>query len=284
MTKCGLVLEGGAMRGLFTAGALDVMLENGIAFDGAVGVSAGAVFGCNFKSKQAGRVLRYNLRFCKDPRFCSFRSLVKTGDLFGRQLCYHDIPYHLDPFDAEAYRQNPMEFYVVCTDVETGEAVYRRLDIGEGPDMPWFRASASMPLVSRVVETDGLRLLDGGIADSIPLAFFESIGYEKNVVILTQPEGYVKKPSKGMFLMRHALSKYPVVLRVMEKRHECYNSQRALAKEREKQGRAFVLCPQEKLCVSRVEHDPEKLRRAYDAGRAEAERRLAEMKAFLAAE
>lgn len=279
--KTGLVMEGGAMRGLFTAGAMDVMLENGIDFDGGIGVSAGAVFGCNYKSRQIGRVLRYNLRFCHDPRYCSFRSLLKTGNLFGEQLCYHDIPEKLDPFDLETYRANPMEFYVVCTDMETGKPVYKRLDDGANADMDWFRASASMPLVSRMVEADGMKLLDGGIADSIPLKFFESLGYDRNVVILTQPKGFVKTPSRMLPLMRHALRKYPNAYRTLEKRHVEYNAAIAYIAEKENRGEAFVLRPDAPLPVGRVEHDPEKLRAAYDAGRAVAERRMGEMKAFL---
>ena len=187
--KTGLVLEGGAMRGLYTAGVLDILMENGITVDGAVGVSAGAVFGCNYKSGQIGRVLRYNLAYCRDPRYMGLRSLIRTGDLYGEQFCYHDIPDRLDPFDREAFRKNPMAFYVVCTDVHTGEAVYYRLSDGGDRDIQWMRASASMPLVSRTVQVDGYELLDGGIADSIPIAWFRSQGYTRNLVILTQPAG-----------------------------------------------------------------------------------------------
>ena len=122
--KNGLVLEGGAMRGMFTCGVTDVLLEKGVVFDGAIGVSAGAVFGCNYKSKQPGRAIRYNLRFCNDPHSASFRSLLTTGDLYGERFCYHDIPDTLDPFDRETYQKNPMEFFVVCTDVETGRPIY----------------------------------------------------------------------------------------------------------------------------------------------------------------
>ena len=125
--KTGLVLEGGAMRGLFSAGVMDVLMEHQIAFDGAIGVSAGAAFGCNYKSRQPGRVIRYNTEYARDPRYCSLRSLFKTGDLFGADFCYHELPNKLDPFDTEAFQQNPMEFYVVCTDVLTGEAVYQKM-------------------------------------------------------------------------------------------------------------------------------------------------------------
>ena len=180
--KTGLILEGGAMRGMYTAGVLDVMMENNIWVDGAVGVSAGAVFGCNYKSKQIGRTIRYNKKYGRDPRYAGFHSLLKTGDYFGTEFCYHEIPERLDPFDSETFQKNPAEFYVVGTDVTTGKAVYHKCTTGTDKDLDWFRASASMPLLSNIVEVDGYKLLDGGIADSIPLKWFRSIGYERNII------------------------------------------------------------------------------------------------------
>lgn len=278
--KRGLILEGGAMRGLFTAGVIDVMMEQGLTYDGAVGVSAGAVFGCNYKSHQPGRVLRYNLTYCKDPRYCSIRSLIKTGDLFGAQFCYRDIPNHLDPFDIAAYQKDPMDFWVVATDVTTGQPVYHNCLTGDETDLDWFRASASMPLASRIVEIDGQRLLDGGIADSIPLSFAEE-RYQKNVVVLTQPLGFVKEKNKALPLMRRAFKQYPKVVEVMARRHEQYNEATAAIREKERRGALFVLRPEAPLDVGRVEHDPEKLQKAYDHGRAVAEKRLEALKEFL---
>ena len=278
--KRGLILEGGAMRGLFTAGVIDVMMEQGLTYDGAVGVSAGAVFGCNYKSHQPGRVLRYNLAYCKDPRYCSIRSLIKTGDLFGAQFCYRDIPNRLDPFDIETYQKDPMDFWVVATDVTTGQPVYHNCLSGDETDLDWFRASASMPLASRIVEIEGQRLLDGGIADSIPLAFAQE-HYQKNVVVLTQPLGFVKEKNKALPLMRRAFKQYPKVVEVMARRHEQYNEVTAAIREKERQGELFVLRPEAPLNVGRVEHDPEKLQKAYDHGRAVAEKRLAALKEFL---
>jgi len=279
--KTGLVLEGGAMRGLFSAGVTDVLMEEGITFDGAIGVSAGAAFGCNVKSSQIGRALRYNTTYCNDPRYCSFRSLLKTGDLYGAEFCYSTIPYQLDPFDVEAYNRNPMDFYVVCTDVETGEAVYHNCPESNLESMQWFRASASMPLVSRIVEVGGYRLLDGGIADSIPLEAFEKLGYERNLVILTQPEGYVKKPNKAMPLMRLALGKYPKLLRTMANRHTIYNQQLAYAETQQAAGAALILRPEAPLDMSRTEHDADKLRAAYRHGQDVARKNLATIRAFL---
>lgn len=280
--KKGLVLEGGAMRGLFSAGVMDVLMENGITFDGLVGVSAGAAFGCNVKSGQIGRVLRYNTRFCKDPRYCSIRSLIRTGDLYGADFCYHELPDRLDVFDYEAFAKNPMEFWVVCTDVDTGEAVYHRCDRGDYEELEWMRASASMPLVSRIVEVGGKRLLDGGIVDSIPLAFFKKQGYEKNLVVLTQPEGYVKKTSRAMSLMKVWMRRIPKVYEAMRLRAQRYNEQSAFVKAEEDAGNALVIRPKEPLPVSRVEHDAQKLKQAYDMGRQAASERLDEIRAFLA--
>ena len=279
--KTGLVMEGGAMRGMFTAGVLDVMMENGIDFDGAMGVSAGAVFGCNFKSKQIGRSIRYNLRFCDDPRYCSLESLMKTGDLYGVQFCYDEIPNKLDPFDVKTYRENPMPFYAVCTNVETGKAIHKRLDNGDARDMEYFRASASMPVVSRIVEVDGYKLLDGGITDSIPLLSMERRGYPRNVVILTQPLGFVKKKSGMLPLLRVTMRDYPYTIKAMEVRHIRYNRQAAYVRQQELAGSAFVIRPPHSLDISRTEHDPAELRRVYDIGRAEIESRLTEMKEFL---
>ena len=277
----GLVLEGGAMRGLFTAGVLDVMMENGLVADGTIGVSAGAVFGCNYQSGQIGRTLRYNLRFCREWRYCSLRSLLLTGDLYGAKFCYYKLPLELDLYDYEAYALNPHPFYVVCTDVETGEAVYRKCERADGEDREWFRASASMPLASRVVEVSGRKLLDGGIADSIPLKYFESIGYDRNVVVLTQPEGFVKKPSRGNALVGMLLGKYPNMVKTLKHRHEMYNEASAYIAEREKAGAAFVIRPPKALEMSRTEHDPVRLCAAYNMGREETLRRLDELKTFM---
>lgn len=279
--KRGLVMEGGAMRGLFTAGVTDVMMEAGIVFDGAIGVSAGAVFGGNYKAGQAGRVLRYNLRFCKDPRYSSLRSLIKTGDLFGADFCYREIPDHLDPFDQAAYAANSMDFFVVATDVHTGRAVYHNCLDGGREDLEWFRASASMPLASRIVSVGGYDLLDGGIADSIPLAYLEEQGYDRNVVVLTQPMGYVKTKNKAMPLLRRVYKDYPQLLDTLARRQDVYNETTAAIREKERRGEVFVIRPEAPLDIHRVEHDRERIQAVYDLGRAVMEKRLEAMKAFL---
>lgn len=278
--KKGLVLEGGAMRGLFTAGVIDVFMEQGITFDGAVGVSAGACFGCNYKSGQIGRAIRYNERFCRDKRYCSFRSLLKTGDLFGAEFCYRTIPEELDVFDVEAFHNNPMEFYLTCTDMETGEAVYKPCLPGENY-LEWMRASASMPLAARAVEIENRKYLDGGIADSIPLKKFETMGYEKNVVILTQPADYRKKKNSLMPLLSLVYKKYPDFLEALANRHNVYNDTLDYVRSQAQRGTAFVIQPSEKLPVGHIEHDKEKLRKTYILGREAAEKHLDAVLKFL---
>ncbi len=279
--KTGLILEGGAMRGLFSAGVIDIFMENGIEFDAAIGVSAGAAFGCNYKSRQIGRVIRYNKRFAKDKRFCSIRSLIKTGNLFGAEFCYHTIPEELDLFDEKAYLENPMDFYVVVTDIETGKAVYINSDEAGDDALECFRASASMPVVSKPVEIKGKKYLDGGIADSVPIQFFESIGYTKNVIILTQPADYVKKPSSVTKLIKYVLKEYPKVAETMADRHNEYNTTLKYIAEREKSGDVLVIRPEAPLDIGRVEHNPDKMQKVYDLGRAAGEKYIDAVKNFI---
>ncbi len=279
--KTALILEGGAMRGMFTCGVTDVFLENGVEFDGMAGISAGAVFGCNFKSRQPGRAIRYNMRYGRDPRYCSLRSLLKTGDLYGVDFCYHQIPDVLDPFDRAAFRENPMAFYVGATDVATGEAVYHRLDDGGDGDIRWMQASASMPLVSRPVRIDGRRLLDGGIVDAVPFAYMEKLGYDRNVAVLTQPKGYRKKPARGMMLFKLGLRRTPAVAEAMARRHERYNAQMDAIDAREAAGTLLVIRPPEPLGISRTESDPDQLERVYQLGREQGTRRLEAVRGYL---
>ena len=281
VSKKGIIMEGGAMRGMFTAGVIDVLMENSIEFDGGIGVSAGAVFGCNYKSKQIGRVIRYNTRFCKNPKYCSIRSLIKTGDLYGADFCYRRIPEELDIFDYETYKTNKMEFYVVCTDAVTGKTIYKKSETGDREEIEWMRASASMPMVSNVVKIDGYHLLDGAITDSIPLKYFESIGYNKNVVILTQPMGYVKKKISLMPLMRLSLRKYPQALKALKRRHIMYNDTIRYITEKGKAGEILVIRPEKSLGIGHVEHKSEKLIEVYEEGRRIAEKHIEEIKRFL---
>ena len=279
--KTSLIMEGGAMRGLFTCGVIDVFLENGIEFNAAAGISAGAVFGSNFKSKQNGRPLRYNLTFCDDPRYGSFRSLIKTGDLFEEELCYKLIPNELDVFDEKTYRENPMKFIVGATDIETGRCVYHNCVNGDAEDMKWFQASASMPIVSRPVKVAGMKLLDGGIADSVPYAHMMRRGYDRNVIVLTREKGYRKKKSPILPLFDVALKGYPEVKETMANRHIVYNRQMDEIDEMEKDGKVLVIRPSIPPAIGRLEKNRDELRRVYDMGRIEAEFSLEAVKEFL---
>ena len=279
--KTGLVLEGGGMRGLFTAGVIDVMMEQGIRFDGIVGVSAGATFGCNYKSHQPGRVLRYNVRFKDDPRYMGLRSLLRTGDLVGAEFSYHTMPRELDVFDAGTFNSDPTEFHVVCTDVGTGEPVYHRIDVADEEAFDWIRASASMPLVSRPVSLEGRLLLDGGISDSIPLRYFQGQGFLRNVVILTQPKGFFKRKTKLMPLFHLFMRRYPAIVRAMSRRHLMYNDELSYLAEQEQQGDILLIYPQDALPIGRTEQDEAKMRRIYAMGRQKAEEMLPQIKDFL---
>lgn len=265
--KKGLVLEGGAMRGLWTAGITDVMMEHDIWPDGLIGVSAGAAFGCNYKSRQIGRAIRYNMRFAKDSRYSGIRSLLTTGDYFNAEFDYHIVPKQYEIFDDDAFNRNPMEFIVVCTDVETGEAVYKPLTEANYDTYEWIRASASMPLVSKVVNIHGCKLLDGGVADSIPLAYTESIGYDRNVVVLTQPLGYQKEHNRLMPLMRFALRRYPEMIKALDYRHIMYNKQLEYVAQAEREGRCLVIRPDTKIPIGHISHDPERMNHVYQLGR-----------------
>lgn len=278
--KKGLVLEGGAMRGLWTAGVTDVMMEHDIRPDGLIGVSAGAAFGCNYKSRQIGRAIRYNTRFAKDPRYSGWKSLLKSGDYFNAEFGYHVVPFEYDKFDIETFEKNPLEFTIVCTDVETGAAVYHQMDHVDYDELEWLRASASMPLVSKIVEVGGWKLLDGGVSDSIPLEYYERQGYKRNVVILTQPLGYRKKHLALMPLMRLALRKYPHFLKALDERHLMYNCQLDYVAEAERLGRCLVIRPDEDIPIGHLSHDPQQMRLVYDMGRKVGERYIDKIKEY----
>ena len=278
--KRGLVLEGGAMRGLFTAGIIDVMMECDIWPDGLIGVSAGAAFGCNYKSRQPGRAIRYNMRFARDSRYSGLRSLLTTGDYFNAEFAYHTVPREYDHFDDQAFNDNPMEFVAVCTDVETGLPVYQRLTESTEMTYDYIRASASMPLCSRVVCLEGRKLLDGGVSDSIPLEWAEHQGYKRNVVILTQPSGYRKHRTRLMPLMRIGLRRYPNMVEAMDRRYLMYNHELDYVAQAEQEGRCLVIRPAEKIPIGHVCHDPQKMEHVYKMGRAAGEQYIDQIRAF----
>ena len=279
--KTGLIMEGGAMRGMFTAGVLDVLMENGLVTDGAIGVSAGAVFGCNYKSHQIGRVIRYNTEYCNDKRYASFQNLVKTGNLYSEQFCYHEVPEKLDPFNEAAFAASPMDFFVVCTDVKTGEPIYHKCRKGDAEDVLWMEASASMPLAAKIVKIGHYGLLDGGVADSIPVRFFESIGYKRNLIILTQPKGYIKKKNKFLPAIRAKYFRYPAFVEAVADRHERYNETLSYISMLEQAGKDYVIRPPIPLEIGAMERDPAQLRRVYETGRAVAQIQVEKIRDFL---
>ena len=259
------------MRGLFTAGVIDVFMERGLKFNGIIGVSAGACFGCNYKSGQPGRVIRYNKRFARDARYCSWKSLLMTGDLFGADFCYRELPHKLDIFDTAAFEANPMEFHIVATDARTGKAVYKKLDTCDDNALDWIRASASMPLVSRPVQIGGGEYLDGGLSDGIPLKYFESIGFTRNIVITTRPHGYRKSPSAKINLVKPFLRRYPAIYKALKTRHIWYNKTLEYIDAQVSCNAAILIAPDKPLEISRICHDPNVMQRVYDLGRRSAE-------------
>lgn len=272
--KKGLVLEGGAMRGLFSAGVMDVMMEHQLLPGGIVGVSAGACFGCNMKSGQKGRAIRYNKAFAKDSRYCGLRSLIKSGDIFNAEFAYHVVPNKYDIFDSAAFEASPIQYYVVCTDIVMGEPVYKLCDKGGDWLFEWIRASASMPIVSNIVNIEGYKLLDGGMTDSIPLEFFERNGYDANVVVLTQPAGYVKKKSPIVPIMKMKYGKYPRLVEVMANRHIMYNNQLDYVSKAEAERRCVVIRPEAPLEIGHISHNPNDMEHVYQAGRRAGESKI----------
>ena len=262
--KSGLVLEGGAMRGMYTAGVLDVLLEKSVSFDAIMGVSAGALFGPNFLSKQPGRVIRYNKRFIRDKRYKGWGCLLREGNLFSTGFAYGEVPRKLDVFDDETFKSSGVPFYAVVTALETGEPEYMEIK-SVFEDMDKLRASGSMPFVSRPVEIGGKLYLDGGVSDSVPYEAMEKMGYDRLAVILTRDMDYRKKPMPALpikLCFRH----YPQFRDRLLKRHETYNSSVARLRELEERGEIFVIRPSEPIEIDRVESDPEKLQQVYELG------------------
>ena len=278
----GVVLEGGGFRGMHTSGVIDVWMERGLTADACVGVSAGATFGCNFKSKQIGRALRYNKKYCADPRYASLRNWIFKGDLFSRGFAYGELPWKLDVFDSATFAADPMRFTVVATDINAGEAVYHDLGPGDVGDIEWIRASASIPMVSHPVELEGRQLLDGGVADSIPVRWMLEQGYDRTVVVLTQPQGYRKEPNSLMPLLRVYLHRYPALVELLANRHIRYNETLDEIARLERAGTIFVIRPSESVKMPMMVRDPEILEHAYQVGRADAQKTYDRLLEYLA--
>ena len=267
MSKTALILEGGAMRGIYTAGVLDTLWEKGFRPDGIFGVSAGAIHGLSFVSGQPGRSIRYYTKYSRDRRFFSLFSLLTTGSMVGEKFCYHDIPDRLDPFDYDAFSRSPIEFYAVSTSLTTGEGVYTKCE-DLRKEMDWVRASASMPFVSRKVWIKGKPYLDGGVADSIPLQAARKLGYDKCVVVLTRCAGYRKKP-QSTAPAKLLYGKYPAFVAAIAKRHQHYNQTVEEIEQLAEKQEIFLLRPSRDLHISRTEKDPERLMAQYNLGRSD---------------
>lgn len=280
MKSC-LILEGGAKRGIYTAGVLDVFMENGIRTDAVIGVSAGAIHGCSYVSNQIGRGLRYNLDYIDDYRFMSFKSLLKTGNMVDTEFAYHELPEKLDIFDYQSFENSGIKFFVTCTNLETGKAEYIHCPHMKGKYMDYLRAGASMPFVSQIVEIDQKKYLDGGIADSIPLQAAIDLGYIKNIVIQTRPQGYRKKPFALIWLAKIIYRHFPAFIKALKSRHLMYNAELDLIEKSEKEGRIITIRPSRYVKISKMESDPQIIREMYHLGREDAVKKLDEVKKYL---
>lgn len=276
--KVALVLEGGAMRGLYTAGVLDVFMENDIKVDTIFGVSAGALFGINYKSNQIGRALRYNLKYAHDKRYMGMYSLITTGDVMNREFCFNKLVYELDPFDIETYNNSKVEFYAVVTNVENGKAEYIEIKDG-GKDLEYLRASGSMPFVSNLVEINGNKYLDGAVSDPIPFKKALDTGYEKIIVVQTRPADYTK--SKSWLPFGLVYKKYPEFVKTAQNAYINYNKTLDLIRKYENDGKIIVLRPSEKIKMRRVEKSLNKLQAIYNVGVKDCKEKLSKIKKYI---
>ncbi len=276
----GLVLEGGGMRGLYTCGVLDRLLEEDFEFRSVYGVSAGACHACSYVSKQHGRAFRAGTKYLNEKDYCSIHSLITTGDLFGVDLLYNKIPNELEPFDYETFEKRKSKLFVVVFNCETGKTEYKELTEMHR-DIIWVRASASLPLLSRMVEVDGKKYLDGGTGDSIPLKASIDEGNRKNLVILTQHRQFRKQPSSNYKIGKIKYHKYPHLVEAMRDRHIMYNAQLDFVAEEEEKGNCLVIAPKEPMVVKRIEKDVEKLTKLYEQGYADCDEMMGEIKKFL---
>ncbi|MBO4981301.1 MAG: patatin family protein [Lachnospiraceae bacterium] len=282
MYQAGLVLEGGGMKGIYTAGVLDFFLDKEIEFSSVYGVSAGACHMCSYLSKQRRRALEVNTDYLDSRKYCSVESLLTTGDLFNVNMCYHLIPDYLHPYDHEAFEQYQGRAYSVVTNIRTGRPEYLRLkDMHK--DIIKVQASASLPLVSRNVKIGGELYLDGGISDSIPLQKSIVDGNTKNVVVMTKEIGYERKPASPaqLALIKARYLKYPKVYELMAERHINYNETLRFIERQQENGQAFVIRPKKAGNVGRIEKDKEKLLALYEEGYRDAADCYEELLAYL---
>ena len=280
--KVAMVLEGGGMRGLFTAGVLDVFLENKIKVDCIVGVSAGALFGANYFSNQKGRALRYNKQYLGDKRYISKRSLFLTGNLVNKNFAYYKITNELDPFDNETFIKSKKDYYVTVTNIETGSPEYIKID-NVNEQMEAFRATSAVPFMSKIIKINDKKYLDGGISDSIPIEKCRSLGYKKIIVVLTQPLNYQKKPigKKQQTLINLKYHKYPKLINTMKNRYEHYNHTLKKINELEKQKEIFVIRPSTQINIPLTSNNKEKIQEVYDMAISDSKKIIKKLKEYL---
>lgn len=278
-----LVLEGGAMRGQFTAGVLDFLMDQNIWCRNVFGTSAGALNGYNYVAGEIGRTCYLNTKYCNDSRYLSMRNFALTGSAIRRDFMFDEIPNVLEPFDFEAFRNSPLSLTTVASDLETGEADYHTMqDASDERDLSYLLASASMPLVSKIIEVDGKKLLDGGSCDSVPLLHaMLATDAKKHIVVLTQDATFVKSPNKTMPLVKRVYADYPYFVDRMEFRHFEYNRTYRWIKRLHDAGEVFMIQPPQPVTIASMEKDPEKLFALYEEGYAEAARHYHELLAYL---
>lgn len=279
--KVGLLLEGGAMRGLFTAGVIDTLMENNILVDTVIGVSAGALFGMNYKSHQVGRVLRYNKKFCKNKNYTGFYSLLTTGNIMNKEFCFDKLVNELDPFDFETFKNSNINFYVVITNMNSGKAEYKKLDdLKKIDQMETLRASGSMPYVSKPVIINNDKYLDGAIADSIPIDKILEMDLDKIIVILTRHSTYRKKKGNKL-IPKLYYKKYPNFINAINSRYLKYNEELDKVHSLEKEGKVFVVRPSKVVDIKRTEKDPKKIQEMYDLGVSDMKNNLSNLMNYL---
>ncbi len=276
--KITLILEGGAMRGLYSAGVLDVFMKNNVNVDVVYGVSAGALFGLNYKSRQIGRALRYNIKYANEKKYMGLYSLITTGNIMNKDFCFEKLVYELDKLDFDTYKNNPIDFYAVVTNLQTGKPEYIKIDDAQ-KDMEYFRASGSMPFVSKPVEINGNYYLDGAISDAVPFKHVLETNCEKIVVILTRPLGYRKKKSYLPYKLFYG--KFPNFVETAKKYYKEYNETMDLIEKYESENKIIVLRPSKLVKVKRIEKDTNKLQRIYELGCSDCISKLDKIKEYL---
>jgi predicted patatin/cPLA2 family phospholipase len=260
-----LVLEGGGLRGVFTCGVLDYFMDKGIRFPFTVGVSAGACNGLSYMSGQRGRAKASNIDLMEEHHYVGVKYLFTQGCIMDFKLLFEDFPEKIIPYDYGSYFSNPDRFVMVTTNCLTGKAEYFEEKSSSKRVMDIVRASSSLPFVSPISYVDGIPMLDGGIADSIPVEYAMSQGYEKLVVVLTRNKGYRKKEG-AMHIAKLAYRKYPELQRALAERNAIYNRTMDLIERLEEEGRIIVIRRKRPIEVSRTEKDTAKLTALYDEG------------------